>query len=484
MAASNSQPYLEILAQPSSSQIMEDEGTPDKNLVVAESKNKKAKTNNFIKIKINDPLKRAGQLVVTCVNTTANNELKYHVHPTKLSGQYCRSGVGVYQFTLSDTDTVPIEKLYIKTIKKEKYADSILNLQKLKIDPYKYGYNIDLSSINGDQMRLAFQAFLRDKQTPQDIKKMVFTAPIVSNIIYNSFGSIIKIDHIENPSDFANGGGSLILIIENLNEYIKGCELKVRFFDVNKWSTFAADPKIFNNCTVLVTVPQYSSLSIEKDVSVSFQVIVESKKEEGIKETKSDIHTFTYKPVVKATKRPIAYDEYYECEVQDSKNSVDISKMTRKRLAERTKMIWSIDKAKNSKNFKIDLELSHSKTDKVNENYNSMDFIGNNFLIKYSNEDNLHYLKPNLSSEDTSDVMDLDDTIKYRFLEKIVETNINKNKRIKQPTDDLRPNEAAIDSGDNSNDMAATASDIKLTEENVNDNKIYYNIEEILDFFE
>jgi hypothetical protein len=476
MATSGLHPYIEIVHQPAASHAMENnEDSPNKNKVMNDlQKNKKKNQNMVPRIRINDSQKRGGQLVVTCVNINPNMDMKYHVHSNKLAGKYCRSGVGVYQFQPGD-EFVNIEDLYIKIIPREKIQESKENLARLKIDPFKAGYELSNNLINPDQLRLAFQAFLRDKVTPQDIKKMVFTAPIVSNIIYNNSGAAIKIDYIDNASDCVTGGGNILLLIENLKTYYdqnsaKKQELKIRFFD-SKWSVFATDCTIYNSSAILITVPPYCNLSTEKDVYVSIQVLVL----EGNKEITSDVHVFTYKPSIKPSKRPIAYDDYYECEVQDSKNSVEISKVTRQKLAKRTKKIWSLDKVENWNNLTIDLKLLTERSDEY-----TMDLIGNNFLINYSNTDNKHFLKPVLDSDDT-EKMDVDEElVKNSLLQKIVSTNINENKRIKHPSDAV-----VNEPSDENVDGYSTAASISLKNENYLENSlIYYNIEEIIDLFD
>ena len=474
MASLGSHPTIEIVYQPAASHAMENNevGPDNKNKVLNDQqKNKKVKI-LVPRIKIIDPQKRGGQLVGTCVLVSPNNESKYHVHSNKLSGPCCRSGVAVYQFQPGE-EFVNIDNLYIKIVSKEKVEDSIANLVRLKIDPFKAGYDFDRKLINPDQLRLAFQAFLRDKATPTDIKKMVFTAPIVTNTICNNSGATIKIDYIENSSDYVTGGGNLLLIIENLKNFFdensKKQELQIRFFDNNKFSEFAKDRTLYNNSSILVTVPPYNTSS-EKDVDASIQVIVK----EGTKETLSDIHRFTYKPTIKPNKRPIAYDDYYECEVQDSKNSVEISKLTRQKLAKRTKTIWSLNKSENQENLKIDLKLPVEKQEGF-----TMDLIGNNFLINYSNENNLHFLKPIFDSED-GEKMDLDKVIKNNLLEKIVGNNIQETKRIKHPTDAVLVESSTA----NNADIFTAASSLNFNENNVDDSLIYYNIEEIIDLFD
>lgn len=506
---------LEIIEQPSLNYLMlSNENDKAERFIVNElyanskqsnnaAKKSKQSSNSSIypKVKINDPQNRNGQLVVSCVQKTPTSDGKYYVHSNKLVGKKCKMGVAIYEFTAQDNIIDISDLAIVKIIDDKAVKESIESLSKLKIDPFKAGHKFDTSSIDFNQIRLAFQAFLRDKNSPRDPKKIFITNSIVSNVISNSNQSI-RVEYIDRLYDTVNGGSKMCILFQKQAALSHqepssstSLDLKIKFFnninDNYKWSVYADIDFIHYKCAIVCHVPAYYTDKLTNEKKCNFQLCYETNKQiatatDEQQNCVSDIFTFTYKPNVKPTKRPLAYDEYYECETIDAKNSSEIPADVRRALSMRTKQIWSLEKAvevktieSNERNVtytmsKLNLELKNSTSD----------LFGNNFLLKYSNDSGLHFLEPRVEREMHEN--------NHELLSLFVNKSNYSSMRVTHPTNESIEAIAAVDVVQYSNLQVMNVNSnideiiqFKNDDEVNNNNKVKcYNIDQIIDLID
>ena len=132
-------------------------------------------------------------LLVSCVEDKA----PYRAHPNKLIGRNCTNGVCKMEVKENVNMTAVFQNLGVHCVKKDKVAESLDQRRKMKIDPFKQGFQNNPTSFNLNTIRLCFQAFL---MVP-DCQPIPAT-PVVSDVIFDqkTYGDLTIIDYAPNWS--------------------------------------------------------------------------------------------------------------------------------------------------------------------------------------------------------------------------------------------------------------------------------------------
>ena len=109
--------------------------------------------------------------------------------------------------------TAVFQNLGVHCVKKDKVAESLDQRRKMKIDPFKQGFQNNPTSFNLNAIRLCFQAFL---MVP-DCQPIPAT-PVVSDVIFDqkTYGDLIIIDYAPNWS-LMSGDTKILINSENIS---------------------------------------------------------------------------------------------------------------------------------------------------------------------------------------------------------------------------------------------------------------------------
>ena len=156
-------------------------------------------------------------IVVSCVEHKA----PYRAHPNNLVGKNCTNGVCKVEVNENVNMTAVFQSLGVRCVKKDSMAESLHQRMKMKIDPFKQGFQDAPSSFNLNAIRLCFQAFIMVPDC-----QPIPIPPVVSDVIFDrkSHGDLAIIDYAPNWS--LNTGDAKILI---LSEKISKNDIEVHF---------------------------------------------------------------------------------------------------------------------------------------------------------------------------------------------------------------------------------------------------------------
>lgn len=214
-------------------------------------------------------------LIVSCVNKCE----PYHVHPHRLIGEKCKSGVAVININRGET-FFELAGVSIEFTKKHDIEEAINELKSKNVDPFNVGfefikdksYQIDLT-----QLRLCFQVYLRDSLESNEIIRDQYhiLKPVLSNIICNSSRkSTLQIMRTSNMWSPSNGGANVVMFLKRLEKDQK--ILHVKFYDQEGWSTEVKinDNSIHYQSAIMFPAPPYKNRDNVSDVTVSVKLYV------------------------------------------------------------------------------------------------------------------------------------------------------------------------------------------------------------------
>lgn len=213
--------------------------------------------------------KGPGTVIVSCVSHTE----PYYVHPHKLVGANCKSGVAIFRLQPGQAQ-VEISGISIEFTKKAEIDQSLNELKSKNVDPFNKGFDHDRDKIDLSKLRLCFQAYLHSLENPNIIRdRYHILDPIVTNVISNSACTppslvVQRTSHFYAPPD---GDNEVTVVLKPL---VKGQRpLYVKFFDDANWSKSFQLTELFQS-TVIFKPPAYKTLDLkaEKTVWVKFFV--------------------------------------------------------------------------------------------------------------------------------------------------------------------------------------------------------------------
>lgn len=217
-------------------------------------------------------------LIVSCVNKCE----PYHVHPHRLVGEKCKSGVAIINIEKGEK-YFELCGISIEFTKKQDFTESFNELKQKNVDPFNAGFSFDHSKIDLTQLRLCFQVYLRENLESNEIVRDPYhiLRPIVSNIIANSSRKstlqIVRAANMDSPS--CGSTRPICIFFKKLEKDQR--PLVAMFFDDTGWCFPIQIPEnlIHNQCAVMFHAPPYYNKHITELKRVSFRIIVPFKSE-------------------------------------------------------------------------------------------------------------------------------------------------------------------------------------------------------------
>ncbi|XP_039284930.1 embryonic polarity protein dorsal isoform X2 [Nilaparvata lugens] len=190
-------------------------------------------------------------VVVSCVT----KDSPYRPHPHSLVGKEgCKHGVCTMEVN-TETMALAFANLGIQCIKKKDIEAALSQREKLRIDPFKTGYDHrnQPGSIDLNAVRLCFQVFLEGK-----IKNQfnVAITPVVSEPIYDKKAmSDLLICKLSEDSAPVTGGKQIILLCEKVAKE----DISVKLYEV------------VNNQIVWEGECEFNTTDVHKQVAITFK---------------------------------------------------------------------------------------------------------------------------------------------------------------------------------------------------------------------
>ena len=178
----------------------------------------------------------------------------YRVHPHNLVGKegVCKQGVCSVEISKPDM-TYTFQNLGIQCVKKKEIAESLEMRKKIKVDPFKQGFDHAKSNPNAidlNLVRLCFQVFLKQNRT------LIPITPIVSDVVKDrkTYSDIQIVDESDNTSP-VEGGKKILLFCEKVTKD----DIEVHFTQYDK------------NGQEFVFKGEFTSVGVHKQVGISLK---------------------------------------------------------------------------------------------------------------------------------------------------------------------------------------------------------------------
>ncbi|XP_059489897.1 embryonic polarity protein dorsal-like isoform X2 [Neocloeon triangulifer] len=265
----NHEPRVEIIEQPAPKALRfryECEGRSAGSIpgVHATNENK-----SFPTIKIVNFTGRC-MAVVSCVT----KDQPYMVHPHNLVGKDGKQGVCTAAVD-TETMTCQLTNLGIQCVKKKEVERSLEVRRRLRIDPFKGGYdhgsqpsNIDLNAV-----RLCFHVFAEGDEPGKFTRPL---PPVVSEIIYDKKANTdLQIIRLSDVSCSVAGGKEMILLCEKVAKD----DIEVHFTEekdgqrvwLEKGEFQPSD--VHRQYAIPFRTPAYSNIHVQSEVKVKIQLV-------------------------------------------------------------------------------------------------------------------------------------------------------------------------------------------------------------------
>nr|UNA06287.1 dorsal [Sogatella furcifera] len=215
-------------------------------------------------------------VVVSCVT----KDSPYKPHPHSLVGKEgCKHGVCTMEVN-TETMSLSFANLGIQCIKKKDIDNALNQREKLRIDPFKTGYEHknQPGSIDLNAVRLCFQVFLEGKVKNQF---NVAITPVVSEPIYDKKAmSDLVICKLSEDSAPVVGGKQIILLCEKVAKE----DISVRLFEeVNNQTVWEGQcdfqtTDVHKQVAITFRTPRYRNIDVTDPILVQIQLVRPSDK--------------------------------------------------------------------------------------------------------------------------------------------------------------------------------------------------------------
>jgi len=289
-APAPTEPHVVIIEQPASHKLRFRYECEGRGAGALQGATSTAEKKTFPKIQIRGYTGPA-VVVVSCV-THDSDKPKAHPHmlvsPASVGRDGCKKGVCTQHVSSSDM-TVEFQHLGIQCKRKRDIQKALEERKSIRVDPFRQGFehanspgNIDLNAV-----RLCFQAFLENPETPGKFTRVV--PPVCSKPIFDAKAKkeLQIMDMSENTAP-AEGGKKLIILCERVSRD----DIKVRFFqDSTGWEAYGEfkPEDVHKQYAISLMVPTY----MDGNISENQQVWIELTKADG---STSEPTEFLYTP--------------------------------------------------------------------------------------------------------------------------------------------------------------------------------------------
>jgi len=289
-AAAPTEPHVVIVEQPASHKLRFRYECEGRGAGALQGATSSAEKKTFPKIQIRGYTGPA-VVVVSCV-THDSDKPKAHPHmlvsPASVGRDGCKKGVCTQHVSSSDM-TVEFQHLGIQCKRKRDIQKALDERKSIRVDPFRQGFehanspgNIDLNAV-----RLCFQAFLENPETPGKFTRVV--PPVCSKPIFDAKAKKeLQIMDMSRNTSPAEGGKKLIILCERVSRD----DIKVRFFqDSTGWEAYGEfkPEDVHKQYAISLSVPPY----MDGNISENQQVWIELTKADG---STSEPTEFIYTP--------------------------------------------------------------------------------------------------------------------------------------------------------------------------------------------
>ncbi|CAH0714714.1 unnamed protein product, partial [Brenthis ino] len=213
-----------------------------------------------------------GQVVIVVSCVTRDEPFKPHPH-NLVGRERCENGVCTLKTTITDENPqVSFSNLGIQCVKRKDITDALKTREKLRVDPFKTGYNHrnQPQSIDLNAVRLCFQVFIPDERTGKIRQSL---QPVVSDVIYDKKAmSDLTIMRLSQCSDFSKGGTELILLCEKVTRE----DIAIVFFQKEGervvWEEHANIVLVHKLTAIVFHTPPYRDPHVGHHVQVYLQL--------------------------------------------------------------------------------------------------------------------------------------------------------------------------------------------------------------------
>eukprot|EP00090_Calanus_glacialis_P007777 TRINITY_DN16235_c0_g1_i1.p1 TRINITY_DN16235_c0_g1~~TRINITY_DN16235_c0_g1_i1.p1 ORF type:complete len:633 (-),score=136.14 TRINITY_DN16235_c0_g1_i1:44-1942(-) len=270
---SDQKPYVRILEQPKANSLRFRYQCEGRGAGALQGQHSTPEMKTFPKIQIVGTSGPA-VVVVSCV-THDNDQPRSHPHnlvsPASVGRDGCKRGVCTMNVNSEDM-TVEFQHLGIQCVRKKDVEDSLKQRKEIRVDPFRMGWKHmeNPSSIDLNAVKLCFQVFLENPQTPG--KYTTVLPPVCSTSIFDAKAKkelqIMDISDVVSP---AEGGKKIIILCEKVTRE----DIKVRFYDSYAWEAWGEfnPSEVHKQYAISMKTPRYKDVNIKEKTKVFVELV-------------------------------------------------------------------------------------------------------------------------------------------------------------------------------------------------------------------
>jgi len=292
---SDQKPFVRILEQPKSNSLRFRYQCEGRGAGALQGQHSTPDMKTFPKIQIVGTPGPA-VVVVSCV-THDSDQPRAHPHnlvsPASVGRDGCKRGVCTMNVNSEDM-TVEFQHLGIQCVRKKDVEDSLKQRKEIRVDPFRQGFKHmdNPSSIDLNAVKLCFQVFLENPQTPG--KFTTILPPVCSTSIFDAKAKkelqIMDISDVVSP---AEGGKKIIILCEKVARE----DIKVRFYDSQGWEAWGEfnPSEVHKQYAISMKTPRYKDVNIKEKTKVFVELVKQTD------ESTSEPQDFYYFPTQPGT---------------------------------------------------------------------------------------------------------------------------------------------------------------------------------------
>jgi len=270
---SDQKPFVRILEQPKANSLRFRYQCEGRGAGALQGQHSTPEMKTFPKIQI---VGNSGPavVVVSCV-THDSDQSRAHPHnlvsPASVGRDGCKRGVCTMNVNSEDM-TVEFQHLGIQCVRKKDVEDSLKQRKEIRVDPFRQGFRHmeNPSSIDLNAVKLCFQVFLENPQTPG--KFTTILPPVCSTSIFDAKAKKeLQIMDISDTVSPAEGGKKIIILCEKVTRE----DIKVRFYDSQAWEAWGEfnPSEVHKQYAISMKTPRYKDVNIKEKTKVFVELV-------------------------------------------------------------------------------------------------------------------------------------------------------------------------------------------------------------------
>jgi len=174
--------------------------------------------------------------------------------------------------TFPKIQIVEFQHLGIQCVRKKDVEDSLKQRKEIRVDPFRQGFRHmeNPSSIDLNAVKLCFQVFLENPQTPG--KFTTILPPVCSTSIFDAKAKKeLQIMDISDTVSPAEGGKKIIILCEKVTRE----DIKVRFYDSQAWEAWGEfnPSEVHKQYAISMKTPRYKDVNIKEKTKVFVELV-------------------------------------------------------------------------------------------------------------------------------------------------------------------------------------------------------------------